>query len=109
MSEQQSNINDNNELQEKVHIADISCYGHWEIKKSKYVESTIFYIGIVKIAEYFYDATVSVGDNNKYKVISHIPTINVVKKHYEYESDCRNVCIEIAKFFCGQLTRNVIK
>lgn len=35
--------------------------------------------------------------------------VDLTKKHYEYESDCRNVCIEIAKFFCGQLTRNVIK
>ena len=100
MKEEQNN---NNAQEQQLFIADVSCYAIWKEIPSRYVPATALYIGKVEIARYFYDGLTNRDDENKYKVISKLPSIKEVIGKFKDEESCRSVCIRVAKVFCEQL------
>ena len=98
MSKEQNN---NNAQDQKLFIADVSCFAFWKRIESRYVPATALMIGKIEVARFFYDG-VTRGDL-KYKCTSKIPTIKNDLGNYKNEDECRSVCLKVAKTFCEQL------
>jgi len=86
---------------EMIKIADVSYCASWKRIESRYVSATALLIGKIEVARFFYDG-VPRGDL-KYKCTSKLPTIKNYLGNYKTEEECRNVCLNVAKIFCGHL------
>lgn len=87
-----------------IFIADIKCEAYWKSRNTIYITYEDLYIGKLRIASVFYDASVHKHDNKKYKVVSELPTIKNSIGWFEKEEEAKLKCIDVAKVFCKQLT-----
>lgn len=87
-----------------IFIADIKCEAYWKSRSTTYIHYEDLYIGKLRIASYFYDASLPLYENKKQKVVSELPTIKNVIGWFETEKEAKEKCIEVAKVFCRQLT-----
>jgi hypothetical protein len=88
----------------QTQLPSIDCFYSFKELKNKQIETYGIFIGKIEVARYMYDIMSPKEDNNKYKVVSLIPTIRVKDKRYKTHVDCRNVCVEIAKTYLNQLS-----
>lgn len=86
-----------------IPLGEITCIATWKELSGRYVSSTALFIGLVKIADYYFNGARPKGDPLVYSVKSHVNSINLTKTNYATTDECEVVCVQIAKKFCEQL------
>ena len=87
-------------------IEGITLNAVWKTIPSKYVSAEGLYIGKFLIAEYIWDGARSKGDPLVYKVTSPIKGIKPNLGNFATEEECKNRCIEVAKYFINMLQKD---
>ena len=65
--------------------------------------STIFFIGKVRIAGYFYNGLSSKDDVKKYQAVSYVPSLKDILGNFETEAEAERICKKAVEVFISQL------
>lgn len=87
-----------------IQVGSLVCFAYFKDEQTRYSSGISLFIGKVKIASCFYDATRTKGDPLKFRVTSRLPTIKETIGWYETEEKAKAVCLEVARVFCKQLS-----